>query len=131
MATGEELLALAGHNHFINSLAYAPDGRTLVSGDGDGVVKIWDVPTGTERAELPKYEEEITALTVSSDGQILAVASGPNVELWDVTKATLIAKAPPHAGKVKCLAFSPDGTLLASGGYDEAVRLWDLSQVTR
>ena len=33
---------------------------------------------------------------------------------------------PAHAGGVDALAFSPDGALMASGGRDNAIRVWDV-----
>src|SRR5262249_45070544 len=39
-ADGKELHALAGHLDLVNQVAWAPDGRSLVSGSVDGTVKV-------------------------------------------------------------------------------------------
>ena len=31
------------HSNCINSVAFSPDGTKIVSGSGDGTVKVWDV----------------------------------------------------------------------------------------
>jgi WD40 repeat protein len=38
-----------------------------------------------------------------------------------------------HTGKVRCVAFSPDGTCLATGGWEQAIKLWNATngRVTR
>ena len=41
-ATGEELVRLPGHASYVFSLAFSPDGETLVSGSGDSTVRLWD-----------------------------------------------------------------------------------------
>ena len=35
-----------GHTGDVNSVAYSPDGRTVVSGSYDGTIRIWDAQTG-------------------------------------------------------------------------------------
>jgi WD40 repeat protein len=41
-ATGEELVRLPGHSDYVYSLAFSPDGKTLVSSSGDTTLRLWD-----------------------------------------------------------------------------------------
>jgi WD40 repeat protein len=42
LATGQEVARLQGHASYVWSLAFSPDGATLVSGSGDFTVRLWD-----------------------------------------------------------------------------------------
>lgn len=46
--TGEKLFTLGGHKLDVDALAFTPDGRFLVTGGTDTVIKFWDVKTGLE-----------------------------------------------------------------------------------
>ena len=46
VATGEVLLALAGHSGWVNDIAFAPNGETVVSAGQDGTARVWDASTG-------------------------------------------------------------------------------------
>ena len=39
--TGQELFTLTGHDDVVRSAAYSPDGRRIVTADGDGAVQIY------------------------------------------------------------------------------------------
>jgi WD40 repeat protein len=41
VATGLELATLPEHGRQVNTVAFAPDGKTLASGSHEGVVKLW------------------------------------------------------------------------------------------
>jgi WD40 repeat protein len=110
------------------ALTFSPDDRTLASADLEGLVKLWDVTSETERAALVTAGKEVTAVTFSPDGRTLAVAVDRAVQLWDLATGRLLARLRGHEGLVMCLAFSPNGKSLASGSFDRTVRLWDVTR---
>ena len=40
VATGENIATFSGHKDWISTVAFSPDGTTLVSGSGDGTIKL-------------------------------------------------------------------------------------------
>jgi WD40 repeat protein len=71
-------------------------------------------------------------LAFSPDGKLLAAVRLETVVLWDVVTGTRKGEFEGSPGfGVSCLACSRDGKLLATGGYDGAVRLWDVAAVLK
>jgi WD40 repeat protein len=48
VATGEEKAKLEGHSDGVLSVAFSPDGKTVVSGSEDKTIRVWNVATGEE-----------------------------------------------------------------------------------
>ena len=48
LARGRQAYALTGHRRGVNSVAVSPDGKRIVSGSDDNLVKIWAVESGAE-----------------------------------------------------------------------------------
>ena len=53
----EQECTLRGHWGDVNSVAYSPDGKHIVSASGDKTVKIWDSTTGEEVSVLVSSSE--------------------------------------------------------------------------
>ena len=59
--TGKHLKTLKGHESFISSIAFSPDGGTLATGSIDGTARSH---TGKNLIVLVAHEEGLTCLTI-------------------------------------------------------------------
>ena len=75
-----------------------------------------------------------TAVAISRNGQYWAAAdTDGDVRVWEwgqEAKQTLHLTWHAHVTNIFALAFSPDGRTLASGGWDNAVKLWEVEHGT-
>jgi WD40 repeat protein len=110
------------------AVALSPDGETLASTSNDRIVRLWDVATGAQRAELDGHTDLVQAIAFSPDGQTLVSAGDDQtLRLWDVGTRAERAQLKGHTAGMRVIAFSPDGRTLASAGYDQTLRLWDIA----
>ena len=80
-----QVMTLEGHEGFVTSLAFNPDGDTIASGGDDFMVKLWSVTTGECLAIVDKRLNQLNVVDVafSPKGDQLAVGYvGGLIELW-------------------------------------------------
>ena len=109
-------------------ISFSHDSTMLASG-GDSGVRLWDVNTGDNVANIPvKQKSRVRLVSFSPDGRTLAyrVSGEKFTRLWDITTQTEagIIENP----SIESWAFSPDGNTLASAA-GRIITLWDV--VTR
>jgi dipeptidyl aminopeptidase/acylaminoacyl peptidase len=75
---------LRGHTGKVTSLAFTPDGSTLVTGSWDRTVRLWDIVTGSEKAALDWERGKVQYVAVAPDGMTAAAACDKGLVIWDL-----------------------------------------------
>ena len=96
-------------------MVLSPDSGLVVTGDGDGVLRIWDAASGRPRIALPGHTAPMYTAAFNLDGAVLAVGDAAALRLYDAASGTLIRELGGHHGPVYRAAFSAVGDMLATG----------------
>ncbi|MEZ4866975.1 MAG: HEAT repeat domain-containing protein [Caldilineaceae bacterium] len=74
-----------GHEETVGCVAYAPDGQTVLTGSGDGLVILWDVATATVKHHLVGHRATVTGVGFTPDSRrALTVGLDGTAMLWEV-----------------------------------------------
>ena len=116
---GELLQTIQGHEAAVTHISFSPAGTQLLSASIDKTARIWQVNPP------PRLSTGLSALSVSSDGTITAIAAPDNRIYLQNNNTALILKG--HTAPITQLQISPDRSLLISASVDKTIRLWNIS----
>jgi WD40 repeat protein len=126
--TGQQLLAL--QEKCPMCAAFSPDGKKVVTGYGDGQIRVWDSNTGLMIKGFSGHQDRIYSVAFSPDGKYFATSGGikdPVVRVWDAINYTEIITLTGHTDYVFSVDISPNGHKLVSGSGDGTIRFWNLT----
>lgn len=131
-ASNDQSHVLGSHDGGVSDVVFSADGTRLVSSsDDDGTIRIWDLVNGGDPLVLRSRESQVTAVTVSPDGQHLATAGvDGTVRTWDLTNTTTSTVLGTHDGPAYDVEYSTDGHSILSTGADGTVRIWNADHNT-
>lgn len=116
-----------GHSKFVNSVAFSPDGRQVLTGSDDTTARLWEVETGREIRRFDGNSAVVNVVAFSPDGRIVLTNSADGTQLWDVATGRGVRRFDGGSAISTSAAFSPDGQHLLTGSWDKIVRLWDVT----
>jgi len=129
LTTGQVISGpLKGHNGFVFTVTYSPDGKHIVSGSSDSTICIWNVETGHMVSRFLKgHNDSVWSVAYSPNGKhIVSGSSDKTICIWDAeTEKVVSGPLKGHNGDVFSVAYSPDGKHIVSGSHDKTILIWD------
>lgn len=107
----------------VSSLAFSPDGGTLIVESKEKPVTLWDAATWMEKEAALQLPPGATSATFSPDGAVAAVSrQSEELRLWDLQAKRWLPRLEGAPAHLPYVAFSGDGKLAAADG---SLKLWD------
>ena len=136
--TAKEIWRIDADAGPIFSVAFSPDGHSVLSASGDNTtapvgnaatVRLWDATTGSESRRFQGHTGSVRSVAFSRDGRhILSGGSDKTVRLWDSATGVELRRLEGHEEGITSVAFSPDGRHVISASFDSTIRLWDIER---
>ncbi|XP_062592731.1 jouberin-like isoform X1 [Saccostrea cucullata] len=113
-------------------LRFSHDGRSLACACNDRdqyPIFIYEVPSFELKGKLKGHFGLVYDLCWSKrDTHLLSASSDGTARLWNMDNFEFSEKLLPHPGFVYTAKFHPRlDTVIATGGYDQVIRVWDVS----
>src|SRR5262249_22652010 len=120
LSDGKCLASIPGDQ--LLAATFSPDGRLLLTGGEDRLLRVYDVPSWQPRCTLDGHVGRITAIAFAPDGQMLATASADGtIRFWPwhrlLGEEAPAKKEEPHA-RVRPAAKRPARGRRRSGDAD-------------
>ena len=120
---GKQVSKLQAHEGSVNAIRFASPTR-IVTGGQDGLIKVWDLLSGTAALTFKRQLPYVSHLAISPDGKRLASTGDQDLKIWELETGTDLLSLRPDIRQVQSVMFSPDGLCLVAAGLDGDIRIW-------
>lgn len=124
---------IMAHLGGVHSINFSSDGKWIVSGGKDNLVRVWETATGKQLLQLEGHTDWVRSVQFSPDNRlILSAGNDKTCRIWELSTGKTLTIFRGHTEIVNSARFSADGRSVISasdvkflGGKKNYLFLWD------
>jgi hypothetical protein len=115
--SGRVKFTLSGHNNFVTSCCFFPDGKAILSASSDGFLKVWNTKTAREPTDLnPNLDMGMNScVDVSHDSTRILSVDYDTAMLLNAITGEIQHTVEFDMAHATCCSFSPNSTAFLVG----------------
>ncbi len=116
----------------IYSVAFSPDGNSVLTGEQSGIARLWDIEAGKQVRIYTGDMDVVFSVAFSPDGQMVfcgginSATNDSSAIIFETTTGRVVQRFVGHTDCTKG-SFSGDGKYILTCGLDNTTRLWDIN----
>jgi len=127
LRTKKEIHRFGGHTGPIRCVAFARDGRQILSGSVDQTVRLWNVERGQEVRCFDRHKGIVDSVAFSPDGlRVVAGRRNRTAQLMDASTGADVNLFPVQTANIFGVEFLPTGQHILCTTGDGVVRQWEV-----
>lgn len=127
-ASGTRFL-LPGDTNEVLSVAVSPDGRLAYTGNRSGIIRIWNLASGSLISSFRAHRGGVQEILFSPDGRLIGTASDDRtIRIWDAGTRVELHRLGPLNGPVTDIDFDSGSETLLASSEQGPVQLWSINE---
>lgn len=127
--TGRLMYALEhAHTLGVTAIATTSDCRKIISGGGEGQVRVWGIKPNEQTfiGQMKEHKSSITCIKIRRDNQVCVTASSDGTcIIWDLVR--LVRNQMVMANTLfKCVCYNPAESQIITSGTDRKLAYWEV-----
>ncbi len=124
---GSELKIIKSKNRnstSLNSVAYSPNGKCVVEGLSNGIIKILDATTAELLLNLKGHTNSVYFVSYSPDGKYIVSASwDKTIKIWDASNGKLLESLKEYDNDMFSVSYSIGGNCIITTSWDSIFKV--------
>jgi len=118
------------HNLEVTALSVCPNNKRIVSGGGDGQVRVWDLtlvkPYQQDLKETMKeHKSKVSCIKIKSNGlECVSSSEDGTVIIWDLVRFVRLQMVMANT-LFECVSYHPDESQIVTSGTDRKIVYWE------